>query len=146
MLEGLKKNFCETPFPLPVGLDLICHCKHPSKTMLVPAFFLSFYHNYTLRQTADTFETINRHLRGRLRVVPHFSLGIVEQVKRECAWKSPHARKVVEKNEGVQTKPKLLTLHGRPILACENRIPLPNQLSTSNGFLLSLSRHCSCHR
>ena len=22
MLEGLKKNFCETPFPLPVGLDL----------------------------------------------------------------------------------------------------------------------------
>ena len=30
---------------------------------------------------------------GRLRVVPHFSLGIVEHAKRERAWKSPHARK-----------------------------------------------------
>ena len=29
----------------------------------------------------------------RLRVVPHFSLGIVERAKRERAWKSPHARK-----------------------------------------------------
>ena len=29
----------------------------------------------------------------RLRVVPHFSPGIVEQAKRERARKSPHARK-----------------------------------------------------
>ena len=29
----------------------------------------------------------------RLRVVPHFSSGIVERAKREHAWKSPHARK-----------------------------------------------------
>ena len=29
----------------------------------------------------------------RLRVVPHFSSGIVERVKRERAWKSPHARR-----------------------------------------------------
>ena len=29
----------------------------------------------------------------RLRVVPHFSSGIVERAKRERAWKSPHARK-----------------------------------------------------
>ena len=29
----------------------------------------------------------------RLWVVPHFSSGIVERVKRERAWKSPHARK-----------------------------------------------------
>ena len=29
----------------------------------------------------------------RLRVVPHFSSGIVELAKRERAWKSPHARK-----------------------------------------------------
>ena len=29
----------------------------------------------------------------RLRVVPHFSSGIVERTKRERAWKSPHARK-----------------------------------------------------
>ena len=29
----------------------------------------------------------------RLRVVPHFSSGIVERAKRERAWKSPHARR-----------------------------------------------------
>ena len=29
----------------------------------------------------------------RLRVVPHFSSGIVEQAKRERTWKSPHAKK-----------------------------------------------------
>ena len=32
-------------------------------------------------------------LKIRLRVVPHFSSGIVERVKRERTWKSPHARK-----------------------------------------------------
>ena len=30
---------------------------------------------------------------ARLRVVPHFSSEIVEQAKRERAWKSPHTRK-----------------------------------------------------
>ena len=30
---------------------------------------------------------------SRLRVVPHFSSGIVERAKRDRAWKSPHARK-----------------------------------------------------
>ena len=30
---------------------------------------------------------------ARLRVVSHFSSGIVERAKRERAWKSPHARK-----------------------------------------------------
>ena len=30
---------------------------------------------------------------GRLRVVAHFSSGIVGRAKREWAWKSPHARK-----------------------------------------------------
>ena len=33
------------------------------------------------------------HLVHRLRVVPHFSSGIVGRAKRERAWKSPHARK-----------------------------------------------------
>ena len=32
-------------------------------------------------------------LMPRLRVVPHFSSGIVERAKRDRAWKSPHARK-----------------------------------------------------
>ena len=31
--------------------------------------------------------------KGNTRVVPHFSSRIVEQAKRERAWKSPHARK-----------------------------------------------------
>ena len=30
---------------------------------------------------------------ARLQVVPHFSSGIVERAKCECAWKSPHMRK-----------------------------------------------------
>ena len=30
---------------------------------------------------------------NRLRVGPHFSSRIVEQAKRQRAWKSPHARK-----------------------------------------------------
>ena len=43
-------------------------------------------------------------LLSRLRVVPHFSSGIVERTKRERAWKSPHARKTIcdeerEKND-----------------------------------------------
>ena len=35
----------------------------------------------------------NLSFNRRLRVVPHFSEGIVERAKRERAWKSPHARK-----------------------------------------------------
>ena len=35
----------------------------------------------------------NRSLKCRLRVVPHFSSGIIERAKRERPWKSPHARK-----------------------------------------------------
>ena len=31
----------------------------------------------------------------RLRVVPHYSSGIVERAKRERAWKSPHARRAI---------------------------------------------------
>ena len=42
---------------------------------------------------------------------------------RERAWKSPHRERQDaagrEKNEGLQTKPKLLTLHGQMILECE---------------------------
>ena len=33
--------------------------------------------------------------KARLRVVPHFSSGIVERAKRERVWKSPHARGVI---------------------------------------------------
>ena len=37
----------------------------------------------------------------RLRVVPHFSPGIVERAKHERVWKSPHARKVTRGGERV---------------------------------------------
>ena len=59
---------------------------------------------------------------NRVRSVPHFCSGIVERAKCDRSWKSPHAAGR-EKNEGLQTKPKLLTLHGRLILECEVRIP-----------------------
>ena len=49
------------------------------------------------------------HQQDRLRVVPRLSSGIVERAKRERAWKPPHAAGK-EKNEGLQTKPKLLNL------------------------------------
>ena len=58
-----------------------------------------------------------------LRVVPRFPSGILERAKRERVWKSPHQERRDaagrEKNEGLQTKPKLLTLHGRMILGYE---------------------------
>ena len=38
-------------------------------------------------------KSLKRRKFVRLRVVPHFASGIVEQAKRERAWKSPHARK-----------------------------------------------------
>ena len=52
---------------------------------------------YNRISTKTIFNHINQNwlwLKGfRLRVVPHFSSGIVERAKCERAWKSPHARK-----------------------------------------------------
>ena len=47
--------------------------------------------------------------KSRLRVVPHFSPGIVERAKRERVKITPREKR---------PKPKLLTLHGRLILEC----------------------------
>ena len=70
---------------------------------------------------------ISLPLFDRLRVVPHFSSGIVERAKRERVKINPREKRRHaagrEKNEGLQTKPKLLTLHGRLISECEVRIP-----------------------
>ena len=41
----------------------------------------------------DNHNSYYVHCKSRLRVVPHFSSGIGERAKCECAWKSPHARK-----------------------------------------------------
>ena len=46
------------------------------------AHSLSLWRKHRLRALTDYF---------RLRVVPHFSSGIVEWAKREREWKSPHA-------------------------------------------------------
>ena len=45
-----------------------------------------------------------------------------EHVKITPCEKQRHAARR-EKNEGLQTKPKLFTLHGRLILECEVHIP-----------------------
>ena len=44
-------------------------------------------------KSEGSFIKLNKPCTCRLRVVPHFSSGIVERAKREGAWKSPHARK-----------------------------------------------------
>ena len=45
----------------------------------------------TVRTNFILFCLFGIYLLSRLRVVPHFSSGIVERGKRERAWKSPHA-------------------------------------------------------
>ena len=52
---------------------------------------------------------LDRGAKSRLRVVPHFSSGIVERAKRERVKITPREKR---------PKPKLLTLHGRLILEC----------------------------
>ena len=54
--------------------------------------YTGIYVGWSLGNHGHGFNTNNRAL-DRLRVVPHFSSGIVGQAKRERAWKSPHARK-----------------------------------------------------
>ena len=72
--------------------------------------------------TLAVFELITR-----LRVVPHFPSGMVSD-SRASEMRAP--MKIIpcekgkmcrgrEKNEGLQTKSKLLTLHGQLILVCE---------------------------
>ena len=52
---------------------------------------------------------LDKGAKSRLRVVPHFSSGIVERAKRERVKITPREKR---------PKPKLLTLHGRLILDC----------------------------
>ena len=59
-----------------------------SSTQISSPFFLQSYDTYP-SVSLSSFSLVET----RLRVVPHFSSGIVERAKRERAWKSPHARK-----------------------------------------------------
>ena len=52
---------------------------------------------------------LDKGAKSRLRVVPHFSSGIVERAKRERVKITPREKR---------PKPKLLTLHSRLILEC----------------------------
>ena len=77
---------CESPFTLP--------CKQAFgvyKVVRVACQSHSwFFHTWP---NANSHVSQKSLLAGRLRVVPHFSSGIVERAKRERAWKSPDARK-----------------------------------------------------
>ena len=79
-------------------------------------------------------ETIFAHLSIRdwirLRVVPHFSSGIVERTKRERAWKSPHARKAIcdeerEKNDLVFLSRAACRLFSRGVIFRRAGVSLP---------------------
>ena len=59
-----------------------------SSTQISSPFFLQSYDTYP-SVSLSSFSLVET----RLRVVPHFSSGIVEPAKRERAWKLPHARK-----------------------------------------------------
>ena len=83
----------------------------------------------TVGLSTDQIQCQNHQSGLRLRVVPHFSSGIVERASetRACLKITPREerRHTVgrEKNEGLQTEPKLLILHGQLTLECEVRIP-----------------------
>ena len=56
---------------------------------------------------------VKREDATRLRVVPHFSSWIVEWAKRECEWKSPHARN----GDTQRGERKMFFTHARTSLA-----------------------------
>ena len=45
------------------------------------------------KKSYQNFQQSRSYIKVRLRVVSHFSSGIVEQAKREHAWELPHTRK-----------------------------------------------------
>ena len=71
----------------------------------------------------------------RLRVVPHFSSGIVERAKRERAWKSPTREKATRGGErekwGTTDKAQAFDPSRPTDFGVWSSYPLPNQLSTS---------------
>ena len=68
-----------------------------------------------------------------LRVVPHFSSGIVERAKREGAWKSPHARKA---RRGIFLSPRRVSPFSRGVIFTRARVSLALLSPRKNGGLL----------
>ena len=81
--QGTKKS---SPF-MP-SLAWLTENQPNSSTQISSPFFLQSYDTYP-SVSLSSFSLVE----ARLRVVPHFSSGIVEPAKRERAWKLPHARK-----------------------------------------------------
>ena len=66
----------------------------------------------------------------KLRVVPHFSSGVVERAKRERAWKSPHAEREFF------SLPAACRLFSRGEIFTRARVSLAPQSLRKNGELL----------
>ena len=69
------------------------HAKNMGACLPLPSFAPFYFRVPAFPRGLDYLGARNRLFILRLRVVPHFSSGIVERAKRERAWKSPHARK-----------------------------------------------------
>ena len=75
-------------FPFPSLQSTRSNCSFAHTTLPPPSDWIKFFYT-SPSKTLDWIDEVVT----RLRVVPHFSSGIVEWAKRERAWKSPHARK-----------------------------------------------------
>ena len=77
-------------------------------------------------------------LKTRLRVVPHFSSGIVERAKRERTWKSPHARKASHGGErekwGTTDKAQAFDPSRLTDFGVWSSYPIPNQRIQWDSF------------
>ena len=69
------------------------HAKNMGACLPLPSFTPFYFRVPAFPRGLEYLVARNRLFILRLRVVPHFSSGIVERAKRERAWKSPHARK-----------------------------------------------------
>ena len=79
---NVNRNFTRVLVVVKLATNCTCtECKEKKTKVLLVAFFF-----------CNEKWVINSIFDNRLRVVPHFSSGIVERAKRERAWKSPLAR------------------------------------------------------
>ena len=92
--KPLSMGFFRAPYPLMGSWGGINNNSAPEMWFLAPT------HPYLEASLLSSITTLliiacynHKSWWVRLRVVPHFSSGIVERAKRERAWKSPHARK-----------------------------------------------------
>ena len=85
LLRATRQNICYSGVNCVLGL---------SKSIRYSGVcFHIFYCNSAGLSDVFCYKRVFAMAEFRLRVVPHFSSGIVERVKRKHAWKSPHARK-----------------------------------------------------